>query len=95
MVGAWHGVAEGVQPPRRVRVELARVGEEDAARAHGGAHEPGANDACPDRRRRVVTPTRGHGDTWWQAKLSGDALAQGASVFGAFVDLRHPLVWDL
>src|ERR671914_938516 len=95
MISAWHGVAEGVQASRGVWVELAGVGEEDAARADGGVDEPGSNDARTDGRRRVVAAACRHGDALREAELLGNALAKDARALGAFVDFGHPLLWDL
>jgi hypothetical protein len=71
------------------------VGKEDAARAHGGVDEARADDASPDRRSGVVATARGHGDARGQAELFGDFFAEGARVFGAFVDPCHQVVRDL
>ncbi len=95
MIGAGHGVAESVQPSRGVGVELPGVGEEYPARPHRGAHEPGADDPGPYRRRRVVPAAGGHRDARGQTYLGGHTLAQGARALGPLVDTGHPLVGDL
>src|SRR5688572_29414445 len=95
MVVAWNGVAECVQASRGVGVELAGVGEEDAAGADGGVDEPGANDSRTDGRRRVVASARRHGDAWREPEFFGNALAKSTRALGAFVDFGHRFLRDL
>src|SRR5918994_4876990 len=90
-----HGVAEGVETPRRVRHELFGRCEEDAAGADRRAHETGLDDAYTHRSGGVVPASCRHGDAERQAELSRNVPVQLAGSLGTFIHIGHPFDGDL
>ena len=73
-VPARHGVAEGVDPSRRIDRAPVRVGEQHPARADRARHQAAARHRRPDRGRGVVPSARRDRDARRESELGREGI---------------------